>query len=173
MGLGQSVVLFANRVPPLRFAISLIAGAIVLGFVVLFWASSIWVLARVIFEVDALFLDLLTVVSMSYAPYLLGFLVLLPYLGNILVKLLNLWVFLAVIVGVAVTYQFGFWESLVSTLLGWVLLELATRVPWLRIRSLDDWLWRVTTGKALKLDTQTLADRLAEAAAKGSIKDEV
>jgi hypothetical protein len=94
-------------------------------------------------------------------------------LGNILVKLLNLWVFLAVIVGVAVTYQFGFWESLVSTLLGWVLLELATRVPWLRIRSLDDWLWRVTTGKALKLDTQTLADRLAEAAAKGSIKDEV
>lgn len=36
------------------------------------------------------------------------FLVLLPYLGNILAKLFLLWVFLAVIVGVAVTYQFGF-----------------------------------------------------------------
>jgi hypothetical protein len=138
MGVGQSVVLFANRVPPLRFIISLFAGAVVLGVVVLFWTTSIWVLGNLVFEADTVFLDLLTVVSLSYAPYLFGFLVLMPYLGNILSRVLNLWVFLAVIVGVAVTYQFGFWESLATALLGWVLLELVTRIPWLRIRRLDN-----------------------------------
>jgi hypothetical protein len=155
MGVGQSVVLFANRVPPLRFIISLFAGAVVLGVVVLFWTTSIWVLGNLVFEADTVFLDLLTVVSLSYAPYLFGFLVLMPYLGNILSRVLNLWVFLAVIVGVAVTYQFGFWESLATALLGWVLLELVTRIPWLRIRRLDNWLWQVTTGKTQRLDAQT------------------
>ena len=35
-------------------------------------------------------------------------------------------------------------------------------MPFLRIKAIDAWLWRVMTGTKERLDTQILADRLAE-----------
>jgi hypothetical protein len=61
---------------------------------------------------------------------------------------------LAVLVGVSVDYGFGLLPALVCTVLGWFLLTLLTRLPFLRLERIDDFLWRFSTGRSLELDAQ-------------------
>jgi len=156
--LGQSVVLFANRVNRSHFIFSLAVSALTLAISVAFWAFSIWFLAETLFGARQSFGAVMIAVAISFAPYLFGFLILLPYLGNIIFYVLRIWVFLAVVVGGAVTFQLGFFEALVCSALGWTILELLTRIPILRIKSLDSWLWRVTTGTDHQLQTDEIVN---------------
>jgi len=151
--LGQSVVLFANQVTRGHFVFSLIVSAFTLAIGAIFWTFSIWLLAEILFGGRQAFSTVLAAVSISFAPYLFGFLILIPYLGNIIFHILRIWVLLAVIVGVQVTFQFGFWEAMACSVIGWVLLELIARLPFLRIDRIDGWVWRITTGKQYQLQT--------------------
>lgn len=81
--LGQSVVLFANRVTPRRFTVSLLMSALVLVISAVVWIGSIWLVLRFIFGLEGRFYRVFVVVSLSYAPLLFGFLSLLPYLGAV------------------------------------------------------------------------------------------
>ena len=160
--LGQSVVLLANRIGRRRFILSLVvfAGMFVLGVVI--WASSIWLLADLVFDAQQPFSHVITVVALSYAPYLIGFLILLPYLGNIINIALRIWVFLAVLVAVSALYQFNFWEALVAAVLGWILIELVTHLKFLHTEQIEDWVWRITTGTRKELQPQEMVDRYVE-----------
>lgn len=156
--LGQSVVLFANRVNRSHFIFSLVVSALTLAISVGFWAFSIWFLAETLFGVCQSFVAVMTAVAISFAPYLFGLFILLPYLGHIIFYILRIWVFLAVVIGVGVTFQIGFIEALVCSTLGWIILELLTRIPIFRIKSLDSWLWRVTTGTDHQLQTDEIVN---------------
>ncbi len=163
--LGQSVVLFANRVKPGRFAISIIAAVIVLVFSVFFWAVSIWLIGWFVFNNNQRFINVLRVVEASYAPLLFGLFIFIPYLGNFIFRLLRIWVFLALLVGVQVVYPFNFWQALLCCIFGWLAYELLTRLPALPLEGLSRWWWRVTTGTPEPLDIQARADQFAEQAA--------
>lgn len=160
--LGQSVVLFANRIGRRRFILSLVvfAAAFVLGVVI--WASSIWLIADLVFDAQQPFSHVITVVALSYAPYLFSFLLLLPYLGNIINVALRIWVFLVVLVAVSALYQFNFWEALVVAVLGWILIEFVTHLNFLHIEQLEDWVWRITTGTRQELEPQEIVDYYVE-----------
>ncbi len=160
--LGQSVVLFANRVRPGRFVFSLITAGIVLAFSVAFWAGSIWLAAWLTFDSFRPFREVLTVVYLSYAPLILGVVVFLPYLGNIIFRVLRIWIFLALLVAVQVVYPFSFWQAILCCSLGWIVYELATRLPVIRAERLSSWWWRFTTGTPEPVDIQAMADQLAE-----------
>ena len=86
--LGQSVVLFANRVNRRHFIGALIVSALTMVVSVVFWAVSIWFLAELLFDAQQPFQQVLTTVAISFAPYLFGFMILLPYLGNIISQVL-------------------------------------------------------------------------------------
>lgn len=163
--LGQSVVLFANRVKPGRFVISIIASVIVLAISVFFWAVSIWLIGRFVFNSPQTFTNALRVVVASYAPLLFGLFIFIPYLGNIVFRLLRIWVFLALLVGVQVAYPFNFWQALLCCAFGWVAYELMTRFSALPLDGLSRWWWRVTTGTPEPIDIQARADQIAEQAA--------
>jgi hypothetical protein len=156
--LGQSVVLFANRVSRSRFALSLVAAALLLAAGVGFWALSIWAIASFVLNEQRLYLEVLTVVGLSYAPFLFGFLVLLPYLGNILDNVLHIWVFLATLVGVSVLFDFSLWQALLCCLMGWVLLEVVSRFTTQAIEAAEDWVWRISTGTPAEQETETLVE---------------
>ena len=160
--MGQSVVLFANRVNRRHFVFALAISTLSLVISVLFWAGSIWLSVAVLFDVRQPFEQILTAVAISFAPLLFGFLILLPYLGNIVFVVLRIWVFLAIIVGVIVTFQFGFWEALLCSILGWAVLELLTRIPFLQIRRLSDWLWRLSTGTEKQLETGEIVTQFVD-----------
>lgn len=160
--LGQSVVLLANRIKPGRFVISIVSAVLVLALSVGFWAASIWLTSTFLLGVNRPLGEVLSVVYLSYAPLLFGIFVFLPYLGNYIFRVLRIWIFLALIVGVQQAYDFNFWQALLCCALGWIVYELLTRLPLLRIERLSRWWWRVTTGTPEPIDIQARADELAE-----------
>jgi hypothetical protein len=156
--LGQSVVLFVNRVSRSRFALSLVASALLMVAGVALWALSIWVIASFVLNEQQPFSQVLTAVALSYAPFLFGFLVLLPYLGNILDHILHIWVFLGTLVGIAVLFGFSLWQALLCCLLGWVLVEVISRFATRAIEAAEDWVWRVSTGTPAEQETEALIE---------------
>ncbi len=159
--LGQSVVLFANRVTPRRFLVSLFISGLVLVFSALVWAVSIWLVVIFIFGLQGRLSRIMILVALSYAPLLLSFLSLLPYLGNTIYQAVRVWSLLALVVGVKAIAGALFWQGIIACLLGWLFVQFIIHMPFLRIKAVDAWLWQVMSGTKERLDTQMLADRLA------------
>ncbi len=159
--LGQSVVLFANRVSPRRFGISVFMSGLMLTFSVLVWAISIWLVVRFIFALDGRLSNIFILVALSQAPLVFGFLSLFPYLGNFIYHAVRVWSLLALVVAVKAVAGALFWQGIIACLVGWLFVQFIIHMPFLRIKAIDAWLWRVMTGTKEKLDTQLIADRLA------------
>jgi hypothetical protein len=124
MMLGQSAVLLANRVSRRRFVLSIVLGALVLilGFVL--WATSSWLIAWLLLDQRPRVLPYIAIVALAHAPLLLGFFVLLPYVGLIVHKLLRVYVLLALLVGLYAGYQASFWQAVLCAVVGWLLVQL-------------------------------------------------
>lgn len=120
--LGESVVLFVNRVKPKHFLRSLFISAFIFAFTYMFLAASILVVARLFFTPSAQFAPILAVVALAQAPRLFGFLVFLPYFGLPISVLLWIWSLLATTVGVAELLDLGAWQAAAVVALGSVLL---------------------------------------------------
>jgi hypothetical protein len=150
--LGRSVVLFANRVGRRRFILSLVLSALLLIAGVLFWATTIQLLASYLFGTQQAFESVLIVVSLSYAPLIYGVFILLPYLGRPLDFILHIWILLNVVGGTMVILPLGLWPSVFCCLLGWAIWELVTRLP--VVMAVQSGLWRLTTGLPKLLTTE-------------------
>ena len=119
---GESVVLFANRVKPKHFVRSLFISAFIFAFTYFFLAASIWAVARLFFVPDASFRQIATVVALAQAPRLCGFLVFLPYFGLATSVLLWIWGLLATTVGVVELLALTAWQAAAVVALGSLLL---------------------------------------------------
>ena len=82
--IGQSVILFVNRVKPGRFAISLLLNGIVFTISLVVWAVCIWIIGWLLFDHPPTMRVTTRMVGLGAAPYVFGFLVLVPYAGNLL-----------------------------------------------------------------------------------------
>ena len=98
VSLGQSVILFANKVTPRRFLMSLLLNGVLFAVGVLIWAAILLLVGRIVFRVQLPFDQMGREVSLAYAPLLLGFFVLLPYAGSFLKHAFEIWSFLAILV---------------------------------------------------------------------------
>lgn len=154
--LGQSAVLFANRVRRRRFLISLLLNGLVLTLGVVLWASTVWLLATLFFNGKASFPSVFIGTAISTAPLLFGFTVLIPYLGTFIYQLLRIYVLLIYSAVINLVTDTGFWWALVLSLAGWVLLELVLRIPALRYDRIRTWFWRVTTGTPRRLEIEEI-----------------
>jgi hypothetical protein len=83
-------------------------------------------------------------------------------LGNFIYQAVRIWSLLALVVGVGAVAGAVFWQGILACLLGWLFIQFFIHMPFLKIKAIDTWLWRVMTGTKERLDTQMLADRLAE-----------
>ena len=170
--LGQSAVLFANRVRRRRFLISLLLNGLVVTMWVVLWAGTVWLLATLLFNGKASFSSVFIGAAVSTAPLLFGFFVLLPYLGTFIYQLLRIYVLLIYVNVINLVTDVGFWWALVLCLAGWVLVELVLRIPALRYDRVRTWLWRVTTGTPRQLEieeiVQSFLNDLREAIHRGA-----
>lgn len=123
--LGQSAVLFANKVTPRRFVMSLALSGATFIFGVLISISTIWLIGTFVFHTEQPIISIMREVSLGYAPLLFGFFILLPYMGSFIEHVLEIWSLLAIIVAVIVTLHLHFWQALVCTLVGWVIVQVA------------------------------------------------
>lgn len=148
--LGQSIVLFINRVRPRRFILSLGISAAnqVLGYVL--WAGIVWLVSTYIFGATQTFVAVAAAVGLAYAPQLLAFFELMPFFGNPFAVLLSLWSMLAIVVAVHVGTGLELWQSVVTSGLGWLLILLWRRSIGRPVYALGHWIERRAAGNSLR-----------------------
>ncbi|HEV2907989.1 MAG TPA: hypothetical protein VGX02_01860 [Candidatus Eremiobacteraceae bacterium] len=117
---GQSVVLFANRIKPARFFYCLAINALLFVFGYLFLTLSTWAITYLPLAKHISLRTLAITIALSYAPFLFSFLEALPYAGTPLGWILRIWYLLATLVGVAATGHLSLPESVLYVGLGWL-----------------------------------------------------
>ena len=125
---GQSVMLFINRVRPLRFFFSIAIAAVIFVFNYNFWVLSTWMVAKWIFGVDLLLIEVIKTLGFSYAPLLLGFLMVIPYFGMPILIVLSIWALMAIAIGLGAISNLGIWQAFECCLGGWLVLQISQRV---------------------------------------------
>ena len=117
---GQSVVLFANRVKPARFVLSLAIAALLVAAGYCAVVLSIWATFAFPASHRLRLEPLAQAVGLSYAPLFFAFLAALPYAGGALLWGLRLWQLGAMIGGVAAVAHLSPWAATEHVALGWL-----------------------------------------------------
>ncbi|MBV8170686.1 MAG: hypothetical protein JO219_02015 [Candidatus Eremiobacteraeota bacterium] len=118
--IGQSVVLFANRIPPARFAYSLAITAVLFVFSYVFLTLSTWAITYLPLATRIPLRSLAIVYAVSYAPLLFAFLEALPYAGLAIGSGLRIWYLLASLVGVAAVGDLPLQYAILYVGVGWL-----------------------------------------------------
>ncbi len=125
---GQSVMLFVNRVRPLRFLLSIAVAAVIFVFDYNFWVLSTWIVGKWIFGVGLSLIEVVQTLGFSYAPLLLGFLMVIPYFGMPILIVLSIWTLMAIATGLGAISNLGIWQAFECCLGGWIFLQITQRV---------------------------------------------
>ncbi|MDJ0568644.1 MAG: hypothetical protein QNJ53_06315 [Pleurocapsa sp. MO_192.B19] len=126
--LGQSVMLFINQVRPLRFLLSVAIAAVLFVFNYNFWVLSTWLVAGWLFDVSLPLVEVVKTLGFSYAPLLLGFLMVIPYFGMPILIVLSIWTLMAIATGLGAISDLSIWQAFECCLGGWFVLQLSQRV---------------------------------------------
>ncbi len=154
--LGQSVILFVNRVKPGRFAASLLLNGLVYFIGLFVWSLTIWFSSRLLFGVNAPFATVFRMVSLGASPFLFGFLVLMPYAGVFIGRLLGAWSLLIVLATTNVVYDFTFWQGVVVVSAGWLLMMLLSNTIGRPVVAIRNALFRRVLGTSLDATTHDI-----------------
>ena len=148
--LGQSLVLFINHVRPRRFILAVLFAAVSYGLGYLLWAVSVYSAGVYVFGAHASWTAVAAAVGLSYAPQLLAFFELVPFLGGPIGVGLSLWSLLAILVSLRSGLGLELWEAAATAGLGWVLLQLWRRTLGVPIYALGRWFERTAAGVPLR-----------------------
>jgi hypothetical protein len=151
--MGQSVVLFLNRVSPGRFAFALVLGGLELVLEALIWITSVWVVVGLLGVSRPHLVETLDVIGLAYAPFLFGVLIFLPYIGLPITWLLRLWMLLAAIVGTSAAFDIAPDLAAVAVAGGFLSRWLLLRVFDSSAKAMDRWSRRASTGRATPIES--------------------
>jgi len=160
--LSQLVVLFVNQVRPLRFVLSLLISALFFVVGYMFWAFSIWSILNIFFDTYLPLPAVVRTLGFSYAPLMLGVLVIIPYFGSAIFVVLSIWTLLAVVVGIDSITTLSLWQSFESAALGWVVIQLLQKTVGQPVASLGQWITNWVAGENLITNRIRLAEELYE-----------
>lgn len=147
--LGQSAVLFVNRVRRSRFVISLITNGIVFLISYIAWGLIVYIVGRILFQLDPPLGQFVRMVGLSTAPLVFGFFVLIPWMGPFLGKVFSVWSFLILLVIVEHQFQIGFWGALLCVGLGWLASLALTNTIGRPIVAMRNKVFQLVTGSKL------------------------
>ncbi len=149
--LGQSVVLFLNRVRPFRYALSLVMAVAsnLIGYFL--WSTAIWLALWLAFGVEEPFVGALAVVGLAYAPQLFAFFEVTPYFGNFFGLVLTLWTMAAVVVAVRFGMGMSTWQAALTGIVSWAAIQLFRRSLGRPVYALGTWVERRAAGSRLEV----------------------
>lgn len=136
--LGQSVVLFLNRVRPRRFvlALSMTTVSHIVGYFL--WTLTIWLVGSWLTQQAQSWHAVAVVVGLSYAPQIFAFFELTPYLGNLIWGVLSLWSMITIVVALHLGLGMATWQALLVSSSGWIVMQALRRTvgrPILQLRA--------------------------------------
>ncbi len=152
----QGVVLFINRVKPVRFVFSLLIGAVLFAFGYIFLVFSTWLISFAPFTVRVPFGVVARTLGFSYAPLIFSLFGAMPYLGEPILLLLSLWHLLAMVVGFAAASNTSLWQAFGTVALGWVTLWVLQRTIGQPIAEFGHWVACQVAGVELVTQRQQL-----------------
>ncbi len=155
---GNSVVLFINRVRPVRFLLTLVVVSIVFAFTYLFWTLTVHLIARFAFSVSVSYSVVAELVAFGFAPRVFGFFEFMPVLGRPVASLLRIWSLLAVLLLVANVLDLSPWQALATAALGAVALLTLQQTIGRPLLNMGHWLQRRAAGVHLVLDRKELRE---------------
>lgn len=149
--LGQSVVLFINRVRPKRFVLALGISTVsqMIGFML--WAVIVWLISVYAFGATQSIVAIAAAVGLAYAPQLLAFFELTPFLGNTFAVILSLWSMIAIVVAIYVGTDLDVWQAMLTSMLGWISIQLWRRSLGRPIYAIGNWMQQRAAGNPLSL----------------------
>lgn len=118
---GESVVLFLNQVPRGRFLLSLLVNGIIFAATLWVWSVTIWWIGTWAMRTPAPLEVMGNVVALGAAPFVFGFLVLGPYIGPAIARLLWVWSLLITVRAVAGAFEGGVLAAGAAVGAGWIL----------------------------------------------------
>lgn len=154
---GQSIVLFLNRVTPKRFWLALFISAISYVASFLLWTMIVWGIGVYVFERTPTGREVASVVGLSYAPRLLFFFTLIPFLGYGFSVLLSFWSMLAIVVAMQFGIGLELWQAVVASGLGWLAVQIWQRTIGRPVYVIDRWVKNRAAGVQLQLTLQDIA----------------
>ncbi|MGA9380057.1 MAG: CAAX protease [Phormidium sp.] len=163
LAIGQSIILFINRVKPIRFFFSLLLNGILFVFGFLFLVFSTWLTGWLPGFVQVSSSDLIRALGLSYSPLMFSFLGALPYLGVPILHLLSVWHLLAMVTGVSASAQVSGANAFAHVAFGWFTLQLLQATIGQPIAKLGQQL----TQKVAGVDLVNKRSELAEIAQSG------
>lgn len=162
---GESVVLFLNQVRRVRFALSLLLNGVLFALTLAAWAISIRAVGFYALGVDPPVRVVIALVGLGAAPFVFGFLVLAPYFGPTVARVLYVWSLLIIVRSVAHTFGVGLVEATACVGIGWVLVLVLGRTvgrPVVHVRNL---IWRRLVGPQPRGSAQDILAEALEATA--------
>src|SRR5204863_5683934 len=108
----------------------------------LVWGAAVWLVGTAVTGHDVGLDTALRVVCLSAAPLVFGFLVLIPYVGLAIDRIVHVWSFLITLVLVQHGFELGLLPALACTGLGWLLVLLLTATVGRPLMALRRRLWR-------------------------------
>ena len=147
--LGQSVVLFLNRIRPERFGLALLISAAsnVIGFFV--WTAVIALLGHWLFGLQQPLPVIAAVIGLAYAPQLFSFFELTPFLGNLIWGGLAVWNIFAAVVALRFGLGLQAGQAILLAGLGWLLIQAMRRTVGRPILRFQRWLQSRAAGVRL------------------------
>jgi hypothetical protein len=145
MLVGDSVVLFANRVRPPRFAAGLALNGVLFALSLAVEGATIWMVARYVFGARQPLGLAVLIAFLGSAPLVFGFFIMAATLGPHVGRLLRVWSWLIVVLAVRDGFHLALWEALVCVVLTQALIWLinvAFRGP---LGAVNDGMWRAVT----------------------------
>lgn len=158
--IGQSIILFINRVKPLRFILSLLISALLFGFGYLFWALSTWSIKNLFYPPTIPFEAVRATLGFAYAPQLLGFLIALPYFGVPINIILSIWSFIALLLGLTTSLNLEVVDAAICGTLGWLVVQVLQRTIGRPVANLGRWLSNQVAGVNLVTDLKEIEKML-------------
>ena len=156
--IAQSIILFVNKVQPLRFVLSLLINALLFVAGFLFLVFSTWLITLFPGSVNIGPIALISVFGVSYAPLLFSSLGALPYLGVPLLSLLSVWQLLAIVVGFDAVTEIGLNQSFGFVVLGWLVLQILQQTVGQPLANFSRWLTDTVAGVDLSTRRRDVAD---------------
>lgn len=153
---GESVVLFINQVRKSRLILSLVINGFVTVIGYMLWGLVIGLVGWLLFPIEPQPLAVLRLVGLSAAPLVFGFLILIPYLGTAIGKLIHVWSFIILISVVRYRYEVDLLLAVVTVGLGWLLMMLLTNTIGRPIIRLRQKIWKLTAGDHFYQSAQDL-----------------
>lgn len=148
MLVGQSLLLAINRVGRRRGVLTMVTSGLGTVFIAVVEAVMVWAVANLLLEDAPGIGELLPIVLIAFAPQWLGFLVLLPFTGTGIARMLQVWHLLALWVMLTPVLGTGRPAALLVAAAAWLVTELIDVLVEHSPLRLRERLFRLVSGSA-------------------------